>query len=135
MELWRQVHQAAVIVLRSARLKADRAGVQVDLVMRQHQNLALHPPPEGVRDTDSDLKVWAQVTPHGFKPAPLEEAGTRVGFLQLMHDGQAKELTVLVRQAKHPAKHPEFPVDSPVRCPLTLAKGNVAAHVGGANTR
>src|SRR5215467_14021765 len=50
-----QVYHAPLVVLRRARLQAERRGLEVHLTTLEREHLGLHPPPERVGDAHGDL--------------------------------------------------------------------------------
>lgn len=82
LELWRQIHEAAVVVLCRARLEAQRPRLEVELAPRRCEHLARHPPAVGIGDRHDGLEVGRQSTAHRLKLRALEEPLARRRLLE-----------------------------------------------------
>jgi hypothetical protein len=124
-----QVHGPPVFILGRARLKADRASVQVYLHLLEGEHLALAPPAEHVLDADGHLEIPREVPLHAPELAAVKECLAGVRLLQSADHRNAEELPGLMGEPEHPAQQGELAVDAGVRGILFLTLGNVPSDI------
>src|SRR5262249_25519745 len=96
VELRGQIDQPPVVVLCHAGIEPQGPGLEIEMPALEREHLALHAPPERVRDRDCDLQIRLEVPAHGLVLRPLEEPTARCRLLRLVKERQPRELAVLV---------------------------------------